>query len=257
MTNSFLGVSASAAMAVLILGGTPEARELAGALHAGGIAVTTSLAGRVPDPRAIAGVTRVGGFGGPDGLAAWLREHGAGAVVDATHPFADHISASAVTACESAGIPLLRLERPGWQPEAGDAWHWAADLEDAAAAVPRLGSRVLLTTGQGDLAAFAGLTEPWFLVRCITPPSAPLPPRHELLLDRGPYTVEGELALLDRHGIDLVVTKDSGGTSGGAKLAAARARRIAVLIVRRPPTRHVTVAESVGEALAWVQEETR
>jgi precorrin-6A/cobalt-precorrin-6A reductase len=237
---------------ILILGGTAEARELAVALHARGVPVTSSLAGRVTKPRLPAGEVRVGGFGGPDALARWLREHGVRAVLDATHPFAERISVSAADACGQAGVPLLRLERPGWQERPGDRWTWVDDLDAAAAAIPRLGERVLLTTGRQGLAAFAPVADAWFLIRCVDPPAPPLPPRHELLLDRGPYTRAGERALIDAHGIDLVVTKDSGGEHTVAKLDAARERGLPVLVVRRPPRAAgtATVAE-VAEALDW------
>src|SRR4051794_15237995 len=182
---------------ILVLGGTAEARELAAALHAQRIAVTSSLAGRVANPRLPAGEVRIGGFGGPGALAGWLREHAVRAVVDATHPFAERISASAARACPQAGVPLLRLERPGWTPRPGDDWHRVADLPAAAALAPRLGSRALLTTGRQGLAAFSGVNDVWFLVRCVEPPGPPLPPRHELILDRGPYTLAGELALIE------------------------------------------------------------
>jgi precorrin-6A/cobalt-precorrin-6A reductase len=240
---------------ILVLGGTAEARELAGALHAAGVVVTSSLAGRVSRPRLPAGATRIGGFGGPQALARWLEDHGVRAVVDATHPFARRISASAVRACPQAGVALLRLERPGWSERPGDRWRWVADLDAAAAAIGELGGRrVLLTTGRQGLGAFAGVDEAWFLVRCVDPPAGALPRHHELLLDRGPYAVDGELALVDEHRIDLVVTKDSGGSHTAAKLDAARARGLPVIVVRRPPVLDVPTVATVGAALAWVGE---
>ena len=130
---------------ILILGGTAEARELAAELAAAWIPVTSSLAGRVSRPRMPAGEVRIGGFGGPDGLADWLGEHTIQAVVDATHPFAQRISASAATACAAAGVPLVRLERPAWTERPGDRWHRVPDLAAAAVLVPALGTRVLLT----------------------------------------------------------------------------------------------------------------
>ena len=150
---------------------------------------------------------RVGGFGGPEALARWLADHGVTAVVDATHPFAERISVSAVTACAAANVPLLRLERPGWSARPGDRWTWVDDLDGAAAdAIGELGSRVLLTTGRQGLSTFAALDDTWFLIRCIDPPEPPLPHRHELILDRGPYTVAGELGAdrpaPDRRGRD-------------------------------------------------------
>jgi precorrin-6A/cobalt-precorrin-6A reductase len=237
---------------LLLLGGTAEARELAAALDAQGIPVLTSLAGRVSRPRLPAGQVRVGGFGGPEALQRWLGEHGITHVVDATHPFADRISASAARAAPAAGVELLRLERPGWSERPGDRWHWVDDLEGAAALAPKLGQRVLLTTGRQGLAAFAHVDSAWFLIRCVEPPETALPPRCELLLDRGPYTLEGELKLIDDHAIDLVVTKDSGGTHTSAKLDAARERDLPVLLVRRPPRPPVPTVATVEEALAWV-----
>jgi precorrin-6A/cobalt-precorrin-6A reductase len=238
---------------ILLLGGTAEARALAAALDAAGIAVVSSLAGRIANPRLPPGEVRVGGFGGPAALAHWLRDHDVAAVVDATHPFAQRISASAAQACPAAVLPLLRLERPGWTQRPGERWHRVADLAGAAALVASLGRRVLLTTGRQGLAAFASIEESWFLVRCVDPPQAPLPPRHQLLLDRGPYTLAGELALIDHHAIDLVVTKDSGGRLTEAKLDAAREHGLPVIVVDRPPRPDVDTVATVAEALMWVR----
>jgi precorrin-6A/cobalt-precorrin-6A reductase len=237
---------------VLVLGGTSEARDLAGALTAEGTRVISSLAGRVERPRLPAGEVRVGGFGGPVALAAWLSEHGIAAVVDATHPFAQRISESAATACSESGVPLLRLERPGWTQHSDDDWHWVGDTAEAAAAIPGLGCRVFLTTGRQGLAAFAGLSETWFLIRCIDPPEPPLPPACEVLLDRGPYDLAGELELIDGHGLDLLVTKDSGGELTAAKLEAARLRGLPVIVIRRPPRPETATVRDVAGALAWL-----
>jgi len=238
---------------VLILGGTGEARALAQELHARGIPVISSLAGRVARPRLPVGDVRVGGFGGSDALARWLEDHAITAVIDATHPFAQRISASAKSACAAADVPLLRLERPGWVAQAGDRWHWVDDLDRAAAAIAELGSRVLLTSGRQGLAAFAQKADSWFLIRCVDPPDAPLPARHQVVLDRGPYTLEGELALIDEHRIDLLVTKDSGGPLTGAKLEAARVRSIPVIVVRRPARCTVPTVRTVTAAMDWAQ----
>jgi precorrin-6A/cobalt-precorrin-6A reductase len=106
---------------VLVLGGTAEARELAAALDLRpDTRVISTLAGRVARPRLPAGEVRIGGFGGADGLAAYLGQERVGAVVDATHPFAERMSASAAAACARAGVPLLRLQRPPFRSEAGD-----------------------------------------------------------------------------------------------------------------------------------------
>lgn len=238
---------------VLILGGTGEARALAVALVERGVPVVSSLAGRVAQPRLPAGETRIGGFGGPEGLAAWLTEHRVLAVVDATHPFAERISGSAVTGARAAGVPLLRLQRPGWTPLDGARWHWADSLADAARMLPALGNRIFLTSGRQGLAAFAGLTDPWFLIRCVDPPEGLLPPRRLVILDRGPYHLEREHALMLEHRIEVLVTKDSGGPMTEAKLEAARELGIPIVVVRRPPRPEADTVSTVDEAVQWVR----
>ena len=236
-------------MKVLVLGGTTEARVLAGELVAAHD-VTVSLAGRVRSPLPLPGRVRIGGFGGVDGLAAWLRAHHTDAVVDATHPFADVMTAHADVACAEVGVPLLRLQRPAWTPVDGDDWRLVSDLPAAAAVADGLGERIFLTTGRSGLAVFAPLDR-WFLVRSVDPPEPPVPARMKVLLDRGPFTLDGEHALMREHAIDVLVTKNSGGVA--PKLAAARELRIPVVVVERPPLPPDVIAvPTVAAARDWV-----
>ncbi|MFD8644102.1 cobalt-precorrin-6A reductase [Streptomyces zaomyceticus] len=238
-------------MHILILGGTTEARALAGLLH-GEVRVTSSLAGRVANPRLPEGEVRIGGFGGVDGLVEWIGGHAVDAVIDATHPFAERISFNAARAAATAHVPLLALRRPGWVPEEGDHWVPVPSLEAAAGALDGLGERVFLTTGRMGLAAFADRPE-WFLVRSVDAPDAPVPARAEILLDRGPFTLDGERELLARHRIDVLVTKDSGGAATAPKLTAAREAGLPVVVVRRPPVPEgVPVVATPEEAAARV-----
>ncbi|QXG74758.1 cobalt-precorrin-6A reductase [Modestobacter sp. L9-4] len=237
---------------VVVLGGTGEARALAAALLAEGVDVLSSLAGRTADPVLPEGPVRVGGFGGAEGLAAWLAEHRPRAVVDATHPFAAQITASAATAAAAHGTPLLRLQRPGWSPGPDDDWRYVDSLAAAAEAVAGFAS-VFLTTGRQGVAAFAALPGR-VLVRAVDPPDSPLPAGATLLLDRGPFGVADELALMREHAVDVVVTKDSGGHLTEAKLTAARELGLPVVLVRRPPLPPgVETVATVADALAWVR----
>jgi precorrin-6A/cobalt-precorrin-6A reductase len=207
--------------------------------------VTTSLAGRTRHPRLPAGEVRSGGFGGVDGLAAALAE--VDVLVDATHPFAATMTEHAAVAAARTGTPLVVLRRPGWTAGPGDRWTRVASLADAARAIPA-GALVLLATGRQGVEAFLEV-DAWFLVRAIEAPAV-LPPRAELVLARGPFALDDERALLDRHGITLVVAKDSGGATE-AKLVAARERGLPVVLVDRPPLPPgVDVARSVDEVLA-------
>lgn len=244
-------------MHVLILGGTTEARRLAGLLvdEAAGPRVTSSLAGRVAAPRLPPGEVRIGGFGGTDGLVHWLRDHAVDVLIDATHPFAGTISFHAAEAAASAHVPLLALRRPRWTPRDGDRWHPVDSSAAAAALLPSLGRRIFLTTGRTGLAAFAGLDDLWFLVRSVDPPQDPGPRLMTVLLDRGPFTLDGERALLREHRIDVLVTKDSGGSATAPKLAAAREAGVPVVVVRRPPAPPgVPTVETPEEAAAWVRD---
>jgi precorrin-6A/cobalt-precorrin-6A reductase len=237
---------------ILILGGTGEARELAGELTATGVDVISSLAGRVRQPRLPDGPVRIGGFGGADGLAAFLRDEGITHLIDATHPFAAGITANAALAAADASVPRLMLCRPAWETD--PSWETVADISAAAAAVREWpGEGVFLTTGRRDLDAFAGDDGHRFLVRTVDPPDGPVPPHITLVLDRGPYTVERESALMRDYRIGLLVTKNSGGPMTAAKLAAATDLGIRVVMVRRPPLPPgSTVVAAVPEALEWV-----
>jgi precorrin-6A/cobalt-precorrin-6A reductase len=241
-------------MKVLLLGGTGEARELAGLLAGAGVDVVSSLAGRTADARVPVGEVRVGGFGGAGGLAGWLREHPVDAVIDATHPFAANITANAFAATCEVGTPLLVLRRPGWTPEPDANWHWAETASGAAELLPGLGTRAFLTVGRQGLDAFAG-TGLWTLARCVDPPE-PRPTWCTLLLARGPFTLADEETILRDYGIDVLVTKDSGGPATSAKLTAARQLAIPVVMIRRPPLptgpAGVEVVETVAGAVQWV-----
>ena len=240
---------------LLLLGGTAEARALAARLLPE-VQVISSLAGRIPDPALPVGEVRIGGFGGVEGLRRWLAESGVDAVLDATHPFAATITANAATACRGLGMPYAVLARPAWPH--GTAIVVESDTAAAKAVAGNDYSRVFLTTGRTGVGAFAGLGA-WFLIRAVTPPDdATLPLRHQLLLSRGPYRYDDELNLLREHRIDALVTKNSGGDMTRAKVDAADALGVPVVMVDRPPLPDgVHAVPTVAEAETWVRERLR
>lgn len=237
---------------LLILGGTAEAAAIAAAAAAlPGLTVMSSLAGRTAGAgRDVAGSVRIGGFGGADGLAAFLAAERIDAVIDATHPFAAAISAHARAACDAVGVARLVLTRPMWRPEPGDVWIEVETAAGAAARVPDFGRSAFLTVGFGSLAPFAACAGVRFLVRLVDP--RPLPLAAEIVLGKGPFAAEDECALMRSRGIDLLVSKASGGPRP-AKLDAARTLALPVLLLRRPPTEPGDIVETVAAALAWLR----
>lgn len=237
-------------MRVLILAGTAEARALA-ALLAGepGLAVTAALAGRTEAPATHAVPVRRGGFGGAAGLAAHLRAERVEILVDATHPFAARMGAQAAEAAAATGCALLRLERPGWRPGPGDRWQTVPDLAAAAAALPG-GAHAFLATGPGGLAPFLERRDLALTLRAVAPPE-PMPPHPALGVVTGlpPDDPEAEAALFRRLGVTHLVAKNAGGPAA-AKLAAARALALPVVMVARPSRPAVADTVATPEAAA-------
>jgi precorrin-6A/cobalt-precorrin-6A reductase len=239
---------------ILILGGTSEARQLAGRLAGRpGLTVTLSLAGRTAAPLAQPVAVRIGGFGGAEGLAAYLQAERIDCLIDATHPYAARISANAAAAAATTGVPLLALRRPPWTKIPGDRWTEVADAEAAVAALGAAPCRVFLALGRQEIAAFAAAPQHHYLVRSVDPVDPPLNvPHAEYVLGRGPFSEDDDRDLLLRHGIEWLVAKNSGGSATYGKIAAAHALALPVILLRRPPLPAVPEVASVEAALAAI-----
>jgi precorrin-6A/cobalt-precorrin-6A reductase len=238
---------------LLILGGTTEASALARLLaDEPRIAPVLSLAGRTKNPVLPPIAHRIGGFGGVEGLAWYLSEERVKLLVDATHPFAARITPNAVEAARIAGVPLLRLERPGWTPRDGDDWHPVSSMAEAALALGDAPRRVFLTIGRQDLIPFRDLAaQHAYLIRSVDAPEAALlPPRARLITARGPFAETAERALLTDNRIEFLVTKNSGGAD--AKLAAARHLGLSVIMVDRAPALPGARVETAEAAMKWI-----
>lgn len=247
---------------VLVLGGAADARSLISAMQAEpglNLRVTLSLAGRTSNPSpqqpgAICVTQRVGGFGGAEGLADFVRQQRVACIIDATHPFAARISANAVAAARMTGVPLLRLVRPGWQAGAGDDWRDVADMAAAVAAIGVAPRRVFLTIGRQNLAAFMAAPQHVYVARTIEAADADVQLAHvSWIAARGPFSLAGELALLRAHGIDIIVSKNSGGAATSAKLAAARQLGLPVIMIKRPEYSGGEETGSVADAVVWIR----
>ena len=243
---------------VVILGGTTEARELANTLvdtYGDTLQVITSLAGRTKNPRLPKGGIREGGFGGVDGLKTYLNTKKPDLLIDATHPYAAQISAHAVGATRETGTAHILLSRPPWCEEDGDRWVHVADIHEAVHEISRRSDACLITTGINDIAAFAPIMTTKLFIRLIETPNDPLPVQDmEIIIGKPPYKKDEEIALYRLLGIDLIISKNAGGAGTVAKIQAARALGIEVIMIDRPATPDCATMHSVDDVLEHVRQ---
>lgn len=238
---------------VLLLGGTTEANQIGRALAASGIAGIYSYAGRTATPVPQPLPTRIGGFGGVGGLAVYLKQEQITHVIDATHPFANRISRNAVEACAATSTPLIACLREAWTEVPGDQWQHVDSFESAARALPNRPARIFLAIGRQHLAPFATQPQHFYLLRLVDLLDTAMPlPNAEIVVARGPFTFEGDLALLRHHAITHVVTRNAGGAGAKAKLDAARALGLPVIMIDRPSLPERRTAQSVDEIMRWL-----
>jgi precorrin-6A/cobalt-precorrin-6A reductase len=245
-------------MRALILGGTGDANQLAERCIREKIDAVYSYAGRTQIPLPHSLPTRIGGFGGVAGLADYIREQGITHVVDATHPFAAEMSRHAIDACATTGVPLLALERAPWIRARGDHWIEVADIDAAVAALPEERARIFLAIGRQHLAPFAVKPQHAYTLRFVDAPDGALPlPDAEIIVSRGPFTLQSDRELMCARAIEFLVARNSGGSGARAKIDAARELRLPVIMIERPALPERPRVESVEEVLAWLAHDAR
>ena len=215
--------------------------------------VTLSLAGRTAMPAAQPVPVRVGGFGGAEGLSNYLVSERIDALIDATHPYANVISANAVEAARRSGVPLIALRRPPWIKVAGDRWTEVGDVDEAVRAIGQTPRRVFVALGRNELAPFRDAPQHYYLIRSVDPVDPPLPlPRVGYVTGRGPFSEADDHALMTEHRIDVVVAKNSGGPATYGKIAAARMLGVDVIMLRWPAAPACAAVATIEEAIAWL-----
>ncbi|MDD1533210.1 MULTISPECIES: cobalt-precorrin-6A reductase [unclassified Bradyrhizobium] len=244
-------------MRALILGGTADASLLAAEIARAGLDAVYSYGGRTRTPADQPLPTRIGGFGGVSGLADYIRREGITHVIDATHPFAAEMSRHAVEACAETCTPLIALERAPWTRASGDRWTEVADVTAAVAALPEAPANVFLAIGRQHIAPFAAKPQHSYTLRFVDPPEAPLPLTADVIVSRGPFTLDGELEMMRRRGIAWIVARNSGGDGARAKIDAARRLALPVIMISRPELPERRRVESVADVMQWLGHSAR
>ena len=243
-------------MRALILGGIADASLLAAEIARAGIDAVYSYGGRTQAPADQPLPTRIGGFGGVSGLVDTIRREGITHVIDATHPFAAGMSRHAIEACAQTGTPLIALERAPWSKVPGDIWIDAADVNAAVAALPEASANVFLAIGRQHIAPFASRPHHAYTLRFVDPAEAPLPFAADVIVSRGPFTLDGELQMMRARGIAWIVARTSGGDGARAKIDAARLLGLPVIMISRPRLPERPRVESVAEVMQWLGHRT-
>ncbi|MFQ3453959.1 cobalt-precorrin-6A reductase [Bradyrhizobium sp. UFLA06-06] len=244
-------------MRALILGGTTDANLLAVATARAGIDAVYSYGGRTRAPADQPLPVRSGGFGGVSGLADYLRREAITHVIDATHPFAAEMSRNAIAACAQTTTPLIALERAPWDKTSGDRWIEVADVVSAVATLPDSRANVFLAIGRQHIAPFGTRPQHAYTLRFVDPPEQALPlPDAEIIVSRGPFTLEGELEMMRARRIEWIVARNSGGTGARAKVDAARVLGLPVIMITRPLLPERPRVESVSEVMQWLGHRT-
>ncbi|MEH2493099.1 cobalt-precorrin-6A reductase [Bradyrhizobium sp. AZCC 2230] len=240
----------------LVLGGIADASLLAAEIARAGIDAVYSYGGRTRAPADQPLPTRIGGFGGVSGLADYIRRNGITHVIDATHPFAAEISRNAIEACAKTGTPLIALERAPWTRAPGDNWIEVGDVAAAAAALPETPAHVFLAIGRQHIAPFGARPQHAYTLRFVDPPEAPLPFAADVIVSRGPFTLDGELEMMRMRGINWIVARNSGGDGARAKIDAAHRLGLPVIMISRPTLPERLRVESVAEVMQWLGHRT-
>ncbi|MBW7963154.1 cobalt-precorrin-6A reductase [Bradyrhizobium sp. BR 10261] len=243
-------------MRALILGGIADASLLAAEIARAGIDALYSYGGRTRTPADQPLPTRIGGFGGVSGLADYISRERITHVIDATHPFAAEMSRHAIAACAATGTPLIALERAPWAKAPDDIWIEVVDVNAAVAALPEARANVFLAIGRQHIAPFAAKPQHAYTLRFVDPPDVPLPFAADVIVSRGPFTIDGEAEMMRTRGIASIVARNSGGAGARAKIDAARMLGLPVIMISRPNLPERKRVESVAEVMQWLGHRT-
>ena len=248
------GLARQKRMRVLLLAGTAEARHISYALtRESNIILTVSLARPERIPYKYGWPVRIGGWGGYDAFRQYLESEQIDAVIDATHPFADKMGHRTAKAVKELGIEAIRFMRPAWMPSAVDNWTFLNSAEEAANNIPE-NATVFLATGRRDLKSFENLAPRRVICRIKEAPDDPIPLANaEYHVARNLVSVDQEISIFEKFGVDWLVTRNSGGQGSWPKLEAARTLGLPVAMIRRPPPADLLKINSVAETLNWIK----
>lgn len=248
---------------ILIFAGTTEGRELSEYLAVAGIAHTLCVATEygeiVLKEHPLVKVHK--GRMNQEEIEVYIKAGNFGAVVDATHPYAEVVTQNIKNAMQDMDIPYLRLKRESNVTSSYEKIHYFKDSVSCAKALEKTDGNILLTTGSKELSVFAKFIDrkERLYVR-VLPGIESLQlcmdcgiAGKQILALQGPFTTQMNEAMFRQYQIKCLVTKESGNAGGyQEKLDAAQNLGIPVFTIGCPVEQEGYTFEEVCEQLEMI-----
>ena len=238
---------------ILIIGGTTQGNLLGRELHKKNKNYIISYAGRVNIIQSIGLNNRIGGFGGIIKMSQWLKDNKISHVVDASHPFAKQISYNTFNACTFNKIPIVRYSRKPWAQTKKDNWQNTDTFEEANSLLNSNRKRIFLAIGRLKLEIFSSFNQHFYLLRMVEKFKVnPNFTDYHCLVSRGPFNIDDDISLIKKFKIDLIISKNAGGSGAFSKIQAARILKIPVIMIKRPELPNVQEYYNLEEIIKWL-----
>ena len=187
-----------------------------------------------------------------------IKEHNVRLLIDASHPYAAVVTATAQEAAKAVGIPFVRFERKEVPLPEYDKLHHVSNEEEAATLAGELGKVVYLTTGSKTMHVFAkseALQDKEVWTRVL--PTAEVlqmmedlgvSPKYTIAM-QGPFSYNMNKVMFQDTKAEVVVMKNSGLVGGSdTKLQAAIDLDVHVIVIDRPtPAKGAVTISTVEE----------
>ncbi|OUR99114.1 hypothetical protein A9Q81_11060 [Gammaproteobacteria bacterium 42_54_T18] len=251
-------IQTKASAKILILGGISEAKKLAQQLHSSGFSLIYSIQGGVRKLKADYDVA-AGGFSqysdtdspkdsSLSGLINFIRKNQITLLVDATHPYADTISNTALETSKRLNIPYLQYTRPPWNKDELTTAPLFLKVQELSSyeqilSVTQEFNRLFWAIGYNSISNLTHKlpSHQRWIFRTAKETSAEdlknldqVATGIDTIKQIGPFSVEHEIDLFQQKQIDALICKNSGGNFNEAKLKAASALDIPVFLLKRP-----------------------
>ncbi|MGI9861512.1 precorrin-6A reductase [Moorella naiadis] len=250
---------------ILVVGATGEGRQLIRCLRQAGYQIVTWADSNYGEQLARQdGAVKI--LTGPfteDNLAILGSNGQPEAVIDATLPYPNHISRTLEAWCRQQQLCYLRFLRAETKLPDNNLIYQVASWEEAARTAARLGETIFLTTGTNNLEVFVKndlLKDKRIVVRVLPEyqvikkcQDLGLTPR-DIIAMQGPFSKEINRAMFKACKAGVIVTRDAGPAGGTeAKIAAALALKIPVVVIKRPSIQYLYPVNTVAEAVALLK----